>query len=102
LFGIQPVAPSAIAVKGDAHIKGGSKAPYEVPRALEASEIPRIVQDFVNAAKSAKEAGFDGIELHGANGYLLDTFLQSSTNQRTDGYGGIECVNFKFFILNAL
>lgn len=88
LFGIHPVAPSAIKVNSETHIKGGGKAPYEVPRALETNEIPRVVQDYVNAVKNAKEAGFDGVEIHCANGYLLDTFLQSSTNKRTDNYGG--------------
>ena len=75
-------------MKGEAHVKGGKKEAYEVPRALETSEIPRLIQDYVNAAKNAKAAGFDGVEVHGANGYLLDSFLQSTSNQRTDNYGG--------------
>jgi N-ethylmaleimide reductase len=62
--------------------------PYEVPRALETSEIPRVVEDYRRAAERAKQAGFDGVEIHGANGYLIDTFLQSKTNHRTDQYGG--------------
>jgi N-ethylmaleimide reductase len=61
--------------------------PYEVPRALETSEIPRVVEDYRRAAERAKQAGFDGVEIHGANGYLIDTFLQSKTNHRTDQYG---------------
>jgi N-ethylmaleimide reductase len=59
-----------------------------VPRPLETSEIPRLVEDYRKAAENAKAAGFDGVEIHSANGYLLDTFLQSSTNRRTDEYGG--------------
>ncbi|KAG5175053.1 12-oxophytodienoate reductase [Tribonema minus] len=83
-----PVAPSAIAIQGDMHIADGSKAPSEVPRALETSELPRVASDFAAAAARAKEAGFDFVEIHGANGYLLDEFLQSAANQRTDAYGG--------------
>jgi 2,4-dienoyl-CoA reductase-like NADH-dependent reductase (Old Yellow Enzyme family) len=82
------VAPSAIKInEPDIHTPTG-KQPLEVPRALETSEIPRIVEDYRRAAERAKEAGFDGVELHGANGYLIDTFLQSKTNDRTDEYGG--------------
>ena len=83
-----PVAPSAISI-GDDHVHTPSgKKPYETPRALEASEIKGVVNDYRNAAALAKEAGFDGVEVHSANGYLLDTFLQSKTNHRTDEYGG--------------
>src|SRR5271166_3743158 len=82
------VAPSAIKInEPDIHTPTG-KQPLEVPRSLETSEIPRIVEDYRRAAERAKEAGFDGVELHGANGYLIDTFLQSKTNDRTDEYGG--------------
>ncbi|MEM6568911.1 MAG: alkene reductase [Planctomycetota bacterium] len=84
-----PVAPSAIAMQGEGvHVPGGGKKPHETPRALETEELPGIVQDYVEAAKRAKAAGFDGVEIHAANGYLLDQFLQSKTNQRTDAYGG--------------
>lgn len=84
----QPVAPSAIAITNDmAHTPDG-KQPYEVPRALEAGEIARVVEDYKKAAQNCKKAGFDGVEIHAANGYLLDTFLQSKTNHRTDEYGG--------------
>ena len=85
-----PVAPSAIAIEGDGiHTPaGGDKKPYEVPRALETDEVPRIVEDYRRAAERAKQAGFDGVEIHSANGYLLDQFLQSKSNQRTDAYGG--------------
>jgi len=82
------VAPSAIkSNEPNIHTPTG-KQPQEVPRALATSEIPRIVEDYQRAAERAKEAGFDGVEVHGANGYLIDTFLQSKTNHRTDQYGG--------------
>ncbi len=84
-----PVAPSAIAIEGDKiHTPSGEKKPYEVPRALETEEIPKIVEDYRRAAERAWEAGFDGVEIHSANGYLLDQFLQSKSNRRTDAYGG--------------
>src|SRR4029077_11193591 len=82
------VAPSAIKInEPEIHTPIG-KRPHEIPRALEASEIPRVVADYRRAAERAKEAGFDGVELHAANGYLIDEFLQSKTNHRTDEYGG--------------
>ena len=83
-----PVAPSAIAIQGDGIHTPIGKMPYEVPRALETDEIPGIVDDYRKAAEGAKKAGFDGVEIHGANGYLIDQFLQSKTNQRSDRYGG--------------
>ena len=87
LNGELPVAPSAIAAKGhDSLVR--PKADFEVPRALETAEIADIVEAYRTGAENAKAAGFDGVEIHGANGYLLDQFLQSSTNQRTDQYGG--------------
>lgn len=82
-----PVAPSAIAPEGDAATYEGPK-PFVTPRALELDEIPGIVEQYRQAAKNAFEAGFDGIEIHGANGYLLDQFLRDGTNHRTDAYGG--------------
>lgn len=85
--GATPVAPSAIAIDDTVHTPEG-KLPYAVPRALELSEIPAIVAAFRQAALNAVEAGFDGVEIHGANGYLLDQFLRSSSNQRSDAYGG--------------
>lgn len=81
------VAPSAIQPKGSIFTAQGLQ-PIPVPRALATDEIPGIVEDYRRAAHNAKEAGFDGAEVHGANGYLLDQFLQSGTNTRTDGYGG--------------
>ena len=87
LNGALPVAPSAIAQAGHvSHIR--PKQAYVTPRALETTEIPAIVEAFQRGAKNAQKAGFDGVEIHGANGYLLDQFLQTLTNQRTDNYGG--------------
>ncbi|MFT4649447.1 MAG: N-ethylmaleimide reductase [Glaciecola sp.] len=83
-----PVAPSAIAIKGEGVHTPSGKQDHEVPRALETHEMPGIVQDYVSAAKLALKAGFDGVEIHSANGYLLDQFLQTKTNKRTDEYGG--------------
>lgn len=85
--GAPAVAPSAIAIEGDRELDG-EMIPSAVPRALETEEIQRVVADYARAAKNAITAGFDGIELHGANGYLIDEFLQDGTNQRTDQYGG--------------
>ena len=85
--GALPVAPSAIAADGDAFTSQGRRR-LETPRALDVSEIPGIVEDYRRAAINAKAAGFDGIELHGANGYLLDQFLRDGSNIRTDAYGG--------------
>lgn len=85
--GALPVAPSAIAPKGEAATYEGMK-PFVTPRALETSEIPGIVEQYRQGAENALEAGFDGVEVHGANGYLLDQFLRDGTNQRTDKYGG--------------
>jgi N-ethylmaleimide reductase len=82
------VAPSAIKSNEPYIHTPAGKQPQEVPRALETSEIPRIVADYRRATERAKDAGFDGVEIHAANGYLIDNFLQSKTNQRTDEYGG--------------
>ena len=87
LGGELPVAPSAIAATGTLHTPEG-KRPLETPRALETHEIPEIVEQFRKGAENALAAGFDGIELHGAFGYLIDQFLQDGSNQRTDEYGG--------------
>ena len=87
LNGEIPVAPSAIAAEGHVALLRPQRN-YVVPRALHVNEIAGIVQDFVQAARNAKEAGFDGVEIHGANGYLLDQFLQDGSNQRKDQYGG--------------
>jgi len=87
LDGAQPVAPSAIAAEGHVSLIRPLKA-YVTPRALELEEIPGIVEAFRKGAENAKLAGFDGVEVHGANGYLLDQFLQDGSNHRTDAYGG--------------
>lgn len=82
-----PVSASALKLQGFIHTPIG-KQPYETPRALETSEIALVVEDYRQAAARAKDAGFDGVEIHAANGYLIDQFLQSKTNQRQDQYGG--------------
>ncbi len=87
LGGAQPVAPSAIAAEGHVALLR-PKRPYPAPRALEASELPGVIEAYRRGAENAKTAGFDGVEIHGANGYLLDQFLQDASNKRTDAYGG--------------
>jgi N-ethylmaleimide reductase len=86
--GVLPVAPSAVAPAGMALTPDWKQVPYEAPRALETSEIAGIVEDFRAGARNALAAGFDGVEIHGANGYLLEQFLQTRTNHRSDAYGG--------------
>lgn len=85
--GALPVAPSAVKPAGNADTYSGSQA-FVTPRALAAEEIPGIIKDYKDAARNALEAGFDGVEIHGANGYLLDQFLRDGTNRRSDAYGG--------------
>jgi N-ethylmaleimide reductase len=92
-----PVAPSAIAPAGQAMTREGLK-PFVTPRALETAEIPGIVEDYRLGARHAREAGFDGVELHGANGYLVDQFLRDRTNHRTDRYGGSTQNRARFLI----
>ena len=87
LDGALPVAPSAVAAKGNVNLVR-PPTPFVTPRALARREIPDIVEEFRKGAENAQLAGFDGVELHGANGYLLDQFLQDSSNLRTDDYGG--------------
>ncbi len=87
LGGASPVAPSAVAQPGHVSLVK-PRRPYPVPRALELEEIPGIVAAYRRGAENAREAGFDGVELHGANGYLIDQFLQASSNLRGDEYGG--------------
>jgi N-ethylmaleimide reductase len=87
LDGALPVAPSAVRPKGHVSLVRPVRE-YATPRALETSEIAGVVAAYRKGAENAKKAGFDGVEIHGANGYLLDQFLQDSTNQRTDQYGG--------------
>jgi len=90
------VSASAIKINGDTIHTPDGKLPYEVPRALETAEVAAVVQDYRNAAARAKAAGFDGVEIHSANGYLIDQFLQSRTNHRTDAYGGSIENRFRF------
>ncbi len=91
-----PVAPSAIKPNLEYIHTPHGKKDLEVPRALDTDEIPQIVNDYKLAARRAKKAGFDGVEVHSANGYLLDEFLQSKTNTRTDAYGGSLENRFRF------
>lgn len=94
--GSLPVAPSPVKHRGKYIHTPLGKVDYETPRALDIEEIPRIVADFRRATERAKSAGFDGVEIHAANGYLIDTFLQSHTNLRTDAYGGSLENRFRF------
>jgi N-ethylmaleimide reductase len=88
--GVLPVAPSAVPISPPlmTMTDGGKPQPYETPRALETDEVEGVVESFRQGAINAREAGFDGVEIHGANGYLIEQFLQSKTNLRTDRYGG--------------
>jgi 2,4-dienoyl-CoA reductase-like NADH-dependent reductase (Old Yellow Enzyme family) len=87
LGGEKPVAPSAIAPSGHVSLLRPER-PYVTPRALETHEVKKLVETYKNAAVNAKAAGFDGVEIHAANGYLIDQFLQTNSNKRTDEYGG--------------
>ena len=95
--GALPVAPSAIAPTGQAMTADGMK-PFVTPRAVETSEIAGIVEDYRHAARNARAAGFNGVELHGANGYLIDQFLRDGANRRTDRYGGDTLNRARFLI----
>ncbi|HKF59329.1 MAG TPA: alkene reductase [Blastocatellia bacterium] len=83
-----PWAPSPIRPRGKAHTASWEEVPFERPREIELAQIPAVIDEYRNAARNALAAGFDGVELHGANGYLLDQFLRDGTNQRKDAYGG--------------
>ncbi len=87
LHGVQPVSASATIGPGNAHTYEG-RQPYVQARPLALEEIPRLIGDYVAAARNAIAAGFDGVQLHGANGYLIDQFLRDGSNKRTDAYGG--------------
>jgi N-ethylmaleimide reductase len=86
--GRRPVGPSPLAIEGDQIRTPQGLMPYEVPRALEDGELPAVVQAFASAGRQALQAGFDGVEIHGANGYLLDQFLRDGSNHRQGPYGG--------------
>ncbi|GEO80925.1 alkene reductase [Pararhodospirillum oryzae] len=92
-----PVAPSAIAAQGEIYTEAGLKT-LVVPRALETDEIPGLIEAYRQAARNALKAGFDGVEVHGANGYLIDQFLRDGSNQRTDAYGGSVENRIRFLI----
>src|SRR5450432_4078775 len=95
--GESPVAPSAIPATGDFFLPSG-RVHFPTPRALGIEEIAPIVETFAQATRNAREAGFDGVELHGANGYLQDQFLQDGSNQRTDDYGGSVANRARFML----
>jgi len=95
--GALPVAPSAIAPAGHAMTREGMK-PFVTPRALDTAEVAGIVEDYRRGARNAKASGFDGVELHGANGYLVDQFLRDGANKRTDRYGGSASNRARFLI----
>jgi N-ethylmaleimide reductase len=99
--GVLPVAPSAIAITGMQHFTSQGLKDFETPHELTNAEIKQIVKDYGQAAKNAIEAGFDGVELHGANGYLPNQFLAESSNQRTDEYGG-SIENRSRFVLEVM
>jgi N-ethylmaleimide reductase len=90
------IAPSAIAASGQVYTDTHGMQEHPTPRALTTQEVKDVIQEFVQGAKNAVEAGFDGVELHGANGYLIEQFLRSSSNQRTDEYGGSAENNARF------
>lgn len=96
--GAEIVAPSAIAAKGDMWTDAQGMQPQPTPRELTTQEVKATIQEFVQAAKNAIEAGLDGIELHGANGYLIEEFLHPSANQRTDEYGGSDENRSRFLL----
>lgn len=99
--GAQPVAPSALRIENDQVYTPNGKVDYVVPRALADAELPGIVEGFAHAARNAKAAGFDGVEVHGANGYLLDEFLRDGSNRRSGPYGG-EIANRARLLLEVL
>ncbi len=95
--GLESIAPSAIAAPGEMFTADGM-VPHPAPRALELAEIPGVVEDYVHAARSAVEAGLDGVEVHAANGYLIHQFLAPGSNERTDEYGGSPAARARFAI----
>ena len=86
--GAEVLAPSAVALEGTMYTDAQGPQPHPVPRAMTDAEVRQAIQEYVTAARNALEAGFDGVELHGANGYLLEQFLSPHTNRRTDAWGG--------------
>ncbi|WP_028112513.1 alkene reductase [Ferrimonas kyonanensis] len=102
LNGDKPMAPSAVALQG--RVPRSNDLQYGMPREMTEAEILEVIQQFSQAAANARKAGFDGVELHGANGYLLDQFLHWETNQRTDGWGGTpeKMARFLFEVIDAV
>lgn len=96
-----PVAPSAIPAAGNAFTANFERVPFETPHALTTAEVADVVEDYRTAARNALDAGFDGVEVHGANGYLIEEFLQARTNTRTDAYGG-SIANRSRFLLEVM
>jgi N-ethylmaleimide reductase len=94
---LAPVAPSAVAAEGQLFTAEGMQQ-FLTPRALEIGEIPRVVEQFARAARMARDAGFDGVDIHAANGYLIDQFLRDGSNHRTDGYGGSIANRARFLV----
>lgn len=99
--GAAPVAPSAVAANTQVYVKGQGMVPAAEPRALTVEEIAGVVDDYRKAAANAIAAGFDGVEIHAANGYLIDQFLRDGSNQRTDQYGG-SIANRARFLLDVM
>lgn len=99
--GQAPLAASPIAIEGEQYLPDGSKAPYPIPRALTLEQLTDLKQEFVIGARNSIAAGFDGVEVHGAHGYVLETFLKTSSNVRTDKYGG-SIENRARFVLEVL
>ncbi|CAM5652583.1 NADPH dehydrogenase [Streptomyces californicus] len=95
--GHETVAPTALAAPGEMFTPSGPR-PHPVPRALTTAEIPSVIEEYADSARAAVEAGLDGIELHGANGYLIHQFLAPSTNHHTDAYGGSTTGRARFAI----
>lgn len=102
--GLPPLAPSAVPIKGFTYRSAEGRIPYETPRELSVEQIKEIVQAFATAAANAHRAGFDGVELHAANGYLIEQFLDDGINHRTDQYGGSleNRMRFLFEVLDAV
>jgi len=86
--GEKPIAPSAVRPEGQVLTPDMEMVPFETPRALETEDVPKLVEQYRRGAQNARRAGFDGVEIHAANGYLIDQFLRSKTNRRSDRYGG--------------
>jgi len=95
--GATPIGPSAVAAKGNAYTPLGKK-PYVTPQAMSQQDIDSVVAQYARSAELAKEAGFDGVEIHGANGYLIDQFIRDGANQRTDRYGGSVSHRLRFLL----